>query len=48
MKTNDEARMTNDETMTKPQFMKRCAAGSDFVIRAFLRPSIFDIRHFDL
>jgi hypothetical protein len=46
MKSNDEARMTNDETMTKPEFTKAVRRRSNFAIRAFLRHSTFVIRHF--
>jgi putative ABC transport system permease protein len=38
---NDEARMTNDETMTKPEFTNELRFCSNFVIRAFIRHSSF-------
>ena len=41
---NDEARMTNDELMTKPEF--RNSPSLTFVIWSFLRHSSFVIRHF--
>jgi hypothetical protein len=42
-KRNDEALMTKDEGMTKPEIGKRLR---QFVTQSFLRHSSFGIRHF--